>query len=1031
MSKITALIFIILFSNVLIAKQIPSSTPLDKNGDVRIPLTQYNQLVESGKNLNNPAPAEYAIGQSEMTVSLLEHNGKTTAHVNYSSVIKTFENKWALIPLLPYGTTIDKITINDMPVQLVQSADSLSWSTNKASSYSLNITYTVDIKKSSSGYVVPIPIPRSASTTMTVNFADADIDLAIVPSSNLRFNKVDLPQENKTIATANIPTTSSVLLSWRVATEQPYVISRADYKGSLTAELASFEAHYDIELFTNEVTKIKLLPNDVTLSNITINDQTATIIEDQGHFYVIVNGKGKHIITVFFQTQVLQQQGPPTISFPVLRVPISQIQLQMKGRKNISAMSIHDNKKIAHHVINRIKDNLTTAQLHIPMAESVSMTWNEAIPKDMNSKLRANANIYHSISAEEGVLYGHALLDYEITHGQTNNLTFIVPARSQINQVKSSKGGISDWNVKQTGDQKVVTVFLNRFIKDNYQLNVFYEQLLDKNDKSNKKKAIDVPLITAKDMHRQRGIVALLAGLELTLKPIKEVNITRVGENQLPAFFRNQITLTIAHTFKYTSNTPQLTVNTIKPEKQKGKYDAQIDTLISLGEVTMRGNSSIQVAVKSGGISDLQLHIPKAINVLNITGPSIRNHKLVNDMTHQVINIEFTQEMTGQFRIEFTYEKILGENKSELNVPSIQVKGTQVQHGRIAVEALTAVEVQTKQATQLSSLAINELPQQLILKTTNPILLAFKYVNTKSPHSLKLSMTRHQEIDVQVAAIESAHYQTLMTNDGLSVTTAQFFVRNSRQQFLRLKLPENSEIWSVFVDGKPEKPAMANDTNAHDVLIKMLNSVAGFPVEVIYATPIAQMGLFGTLSSQLPLPDMVVTHTLWDVYLPVGPNYQAVTSNMQAIVTGQLVNTQQQALKNNSDQLNQSTGQPLHMKVPHQGIKYSFEKLYANQSETLAGLKIRYASELGNKTSLIFSIISVLFIWLAIFFMTKKQPLKLIGTLLILGIAGLLILNVYYHMDTSIAFILALTGGALFIIVQLYVKLSKWFWNKE
>jgi hypothetical protein len=397
-------------------------------------------------------------------------------------------------------------------------------------------------------------------------------------------------------------------------------------------------------------------------------------------------------------------------------------------------------------------------------------------------------------------------------------------------------------------------------------------------------------------MHRQRGIVALLAGSELTLKPIEELHITRVGENQLPVFFRNQITMTIAHTFKYTSDEPKLVVNTITPERKQGQYDAQVDTLVSLGEVTMRGSSSLQIDVKSGVIVDLQLQLPSGVNILNVTGPSIRNHKVVSQDTKQMIDIEFTQEMTGQFRIEFNYEKILGDNTSELQVPSLQVMGTEVQHGRIAVEALTAVEVQTAEANQLSTLDINELPQQLVLKTTNPILLAFKYVNTNTPHSLKLTMTRHQEIDVQVAAIESAHYQTLITNDGLSVTTAHFNVRNSRRQFLRLNLPKESEVWSVFVDSKPEKPALANDTDLNGVLIKMLNSVSGFPVEVVYATPIDKMGMFGHIQSQLPLPDMVVTHTTWDVFLPQGPNYQKVTSNIKITNSVQHVNPQNNSL---------------------------------------------------------------------------------------------------------------------------------------
>ena len=136
----------------------------------------------------------------------------------------------------------------------------------------------------------------------------------------------------------------------------------------------------------------------------------------------------------------------------------------------------------------------------------------------------------------------------------------------------------------------------------------------------------------------------------------------------------------------------------------------------------------------------------------------------------------------------------MGDGDPEPRVPTVSVADAEVEHGRIAVEALSAVEVRATAADQLSSLDVNELPQQLVLKTTNPILLAYKYVHAEPPFRLALKITRHQEIDVQVAAIEKAHYSTLYTRDGLAVTKATFIVRNSREQFLKLALPEGSKV---------------------------------------------------------------------------------------------------------------------------------------------------------------------------------------------------------------------------------------------
>ena len=67
------------------------------------------------------------------------------------------------------------------------------------------------------------------------------------------------------------------------------------------------------------------------------------------------------------------------------------------------------------------------------------------------------------------------------------------------------------------------------------------------------------------------------------------------------------------------------------------------------------------------------------------------------------------------------------------------------------------------------------------------------------------------------------------------------------------------------------------------------NSATGFPVEIVYATRAASMGFMGTVSGRLPTPDMVVTHTRWDVYLPHGPRYRKPDSTLDPVINGREV----------------------------------------------------------------------------------------------------------------------------------------------
>ena len=273
-------------------------------------------------------------------------------------------------------------------------------------------------------------------------------------------------------------------------------------------------------------------------------------------------------------------------------------------------------------------------------------------------------------------------------------------------------------------------------------------------------------------------MVALLSSPELTLTPVEpadgtaDARLTRVGENQLPAYVRDQLSLTIAHTFKYVESPVELFATASAPAPVEARFDAQVDTLASLGEVTVTGRATVEINVKSGRTSALRIGAPPGVNLLSLTAPSLRTYRVTTEDGQQWIDVEFTQEMEGQFRVEATYEQILPDAGLDVEVPTLSVAGADVEQGRIAVEALTAAEVQPSTADQLMAVDVDELPRQLVLRTTNPILLAYQYSRREPPHRLVLSVTRHARVETQEAAIDRADYRTLMTRDGLSVTVA-------------------------------------------------------------------------------------------------------------------------------------------------------------------------------------------------------------------------------------------------------------------
>ena len=977
-----------------------------QDGVVKVPLATYTALLGEAAEDSRPPPAAYAIGVSNVRINVSAREPRDTAEVHVSFGLEVFENEWTLVPMLSAGVALTHVSVNGQIVELVERQGRLYWSTDKAGRYQANLSYRIDARHFKTGRTLAVPVPSTVATGLSVFFPDTGIDLVVLPATNV----VTEERDGHTILTANVPATSAVMVSWRAGTVRPYVMSRAHYQGALSGDALTWQAEFDVELFSAETITLPLMPSVVTLGDIRVDGERATVLEQDGRFATLLKGKGRHLVRVEFEVPVLTRDGPPQATILVPGVPVSQFELTLPGRKELTVMP-RANIKTAQ------TDTETVAKVFVPMTEQVVFSWTDSIPDDLQARVRANASLFHVVHADEGVLHTRGVIVYEISRGETNQLDLRLPVNAQVNRIVAPAGGVSDWAESTTPDDgfKTVSVFLDRAVSGEFVLDIAYEFLLGS---TQGKEPFLVPTLTAVDVDRQRGMVALLAGTELVLKPVEEQRVSRVGENQLPAFLREQITMTVAHTYKYTEAAPLLRVQTVSPERRQGKFDAQVDTLVSIGEVTLRASASVEINVKSGSIMSLALDVPSDVNVLALSGPSLRAHTVRADQTGQVIELEFTQEMAGQFRLEVNYERITSDSAVENRVPTIRVRQADVEHGRIAIEALSALEIQAVTVAELSSLDINELPQQLVLKTTNPILLAYKYVHAELPIELGLKITRHEEIDVQVASIELAHYATLFTRDGLAVTTVNYTVRNARRQILRLDFPPETEIWSVFANGKAEKPAHASDASKESVLIRMINSSTGFPVQIVYATRVDQMEFLGSLGTRLPKPDMVVTRTRWDVFLPSGPRYRTPRSSLDVLAVDGAASSAgvlEASFSGVSARNPSALGEPLRITVPQQGVQFSFEKLYANQSPEEAAFSVGYVSRDGSNIGRWLAVVGVIVTGLGLWMLSRSDSGRRSAQLGCIAAGMTLVMSAVGYLGAE----MTLVGGSALVLVLL------------
>ena len=977
---------------LLIALSVPWTASAQDDGQVQLPLDVYQALVRLAETETRPAPAGYALGNA--TVNAVLNEARTTAVVSVSLRIEVFENEWVLVPVLPTGTAVTSATVAGRPLQLINTTAGLMWAVNTSGVYDLALTYQAGVDRFDLGQVLALPLPVASSTQLTATLPGAELAVTVIPATTVETEQ----RGGNTVVTATIPASSGVQLSWRDSVDGGLTMSRASYSGEVGDDAVTWQAEFWVQAGTDEPTVVGLLRGDVALLGMQVDGEETPITAESNVFSVTVAGRGTHTISAQFQVPIDRSTGQPRVDLRVPRIPVSRFELVLEGEKEVTVTP-------AASVSHTHENETTIAVVNVPMTDTIGFNWLEAVPDSalVETEVRANATIYHAAHAEEGVLYVNATTVFEVTRGETSQFELDLAETAQINVVQAANGAVADWR-RSSDDPRVVKVFLDRRVSGVFSFEISYEQLFTVGTEA--PEAFVVPLVSARGVSRQRGMVALLASRELTLEPRREESLSRVGENALPPELRDAIEMTIAHTFRYFEGTPVLAVAAVPPERRQGRFDAQVDSLISLGDVTTVGQATVEINVKQGSIEMLELLLPVNVNFLSLTAPSLRTREAVTDGDVQVIQVEFTQEMEGQFRVDVNYEQITGEGGPELAVPLLHVRGAEVEQGRIAVEALSAVEVQaTGQSDTLSSVDISELPQQLILRTTNPILMAFKYAHADPPPHLALTITQHTELEIQAATIDRAHYRTLYTRDGFTLTSCLFTVRNRRQQFLRVRLPEGSEVWSATVNGESETPALANDgqEGGPEVLINIINSAQGFPVELIYATTLPALEFRGNVTGSLPRPDMVVTHTLWDVFVPDDLRYGDPETNLDIVAEGVFIDGSDIDLESGAMRTSSANvDQPIHIDVPRAGLRFSFEKLYANQVAEEMSISIPYATEESANWGYGLSLVGTILLWLGLIGLVRRKrfapSIVLLGMILI-G-AALLVVSLGY-LDAS------------------------------
>ncbi|MEW5822023.1 MAG: hypothetical protein AB1782_17650, partial [Cyanobacteriota bacterium] len=322
---------------------------------------------------------------------------------------------------------------------------------------------------------------------------------------------------------------------------------------------------------------------------------------------------------------------------------------------------------------------------------------------------------------------------------------------------------------------------------------------------------------------------------------------------------------------------------------------------IDVGKKTLKGTITFDIDIRHAALDHFDFYIPEGTDIDSVSATN--NIELI-DPSPQPINgimpVDLTAPVEGKLTLIINFRKTFETPSFTSDIPAITLAdnmNVERETGFVAVLETTNIESsiiddESNKIKHYQPIDSAELEGPLSgLKAS----IAFKYQKNKDrakefPYNVKIDVVRHQDVAVYEATIDSTSIHSVLNEEGQIFTKASFQVINTRKQFLEVKLPKHSEIWSIFVGDKSVKPAVKDEKeNTFSIPLAKTSpneSNKPFTVEIVYftnkkfPTPLWSLGL---INLKALTPELDTNSINWKIYFPRKASFWpiALFSNLQ------------------------------------------------------------------------------------------------------------------------------------------------------
>ncbi len=299
---------------------------------------------------------------------------------------------------------------------------------------------------------------------------------------------------------------------------------------------------------------------------------------------------------------------------------------------------------------------------------------------------------------------------------------------------------------------------------------------------------------------------------------------------------------------------------------QEALVSGKLNTIYSIGMGVVNMQSQINLSVLHREIRKFSFTVPKELDIIDLTGQAVATWEAKDSADSRIVTAYLKYSLTDGAPFLLNAEMVYPDSLKKISLPEITLNGTSRQEGTIGVGVLSNVELTLD---QFSNNVVQRDKRELPAWFSDQGDVLFVYQHLSGGYNISMKLKHHDNLPVLDALVRRATIQSVIREDGKMITRYDMEVHNRGEQFIRCNWDDKWQLWSVYCNNQPARPAYDSLTGQLLVpLEKSSDQTAITNVRIVYLSSESPFEFWGKQRITYPIVNMPMQEITGSVYVP-------------------------------------------------------------------------------------------------------------------------------------------------------------------